>query len=320
MARKPPVLIVTPALADARNGNWQTARRWARMLSGQFSPSLVRTWQGEAGDLMIALHARRSAASITAWAATGKPLVVVLTGTDLYRDIAGDADAQRSLELADRLVVLQELGPRALPERLRAKCVVCYQSVPARRPQPKSARYLRLLAVGHLRAEKAPELFIDLARRCAGDGGLRFDQIGGELDPGLGALARQAASELPNYRWLGSLPHEAVRRRIARAHLLVHPSRMEGGAHVVMEAACSGTPVLASRIDGNVGMLGAGYAGYFAPGDGNGLATLVRRCRAEPAFIDGLQAQCAARASLFAPERERATLIQLVNQQLGPQQ
>jgi hypothetical protein len=114
MARKPPLLIVTPALADARNGNWQTARRWARMLSEQFSPSLVRTWQGEAGDLMIALHARRSAASIAAWAATGKPLVVVLTGTDLYRDIADDRDAQRSLDLADRLVVLQELGPRAL--------------------------------------------------------------------------------------------------------------------------------------------------------------------------------------------------------------
>ena len=320
MSRKPPIVIVTPALADARNGNWQTARRWAHMLSAQFSATLCRTWAGEPGAAMIALHARRSAASIAAWAATGKPLAVVLTGTDLYRDIAEDASAQRSLELADRLVVLQELAPQSLPERLRHKCVVCFQSTSTRRPQQKTRRHLRALAVGHLRDEKSPQTYFALARRLAGHDDLHFDHIGDALDPALGDEARALAAANTHYRWLGSLPHEAVRRRIGRAHLLIHASRMEGGAHVVMEAVCSGTPVLASRVDGNVGMLGSDYAGYFAHGDVEELARLVLRCRREADFLDRLYEQCIARAPLFSPQRERATLIGLLADLTGKQQ
>jgi glycosyltransferase involved in cell wall biosynthesis len=181
-----------------------------------------------------------------------------------------------------------------------------------RQPQAKARGHLNLVAVGHLRAEKAPQMVFGLARRFAGDAGIRIDHIGRALDPDLGAEAMALAAANRAYRWLGSLPHEAVRRRIARAHLLVHPSIMEGGAHVIMEAACSGTAVIASRVDGNVGMLGADYAGYFPPGDGDALAALVDRCRSAPAFRAGLLAQCTARAPLFSPERERATLVQLI--------
>ena len=35
------VVIVTPALADANNGNWQTARRWARMLASAYRVQLL---------------------------------------------------------------------------------------------------------------------------------------------------------------------------------------------------------------------------------------------------------------------------------------
>ena len=67
---------------------------------------------------MAALHTRRSATSIQAWdrAYPDKPLIVVLTGTDLYRDIHTDADARQSLALASHLVVLQDAGLAALPE------------------------------------------------------------------------------------------------------------------------------------------------------------------------------------------------------------
>ncbi len=88
---------------------------------------------------------------------------------------------------------------------------------------------------------------------------------------------------------------------------------MEGGAHVVMEAIRSGTPVLASRIAGNVGMLGADYAGYFEPGDAEGLAALIERCRDQPAILQDLCRQCAARAPLFEPKRERETLLALLD-------
>ena len=116
----------------------------------------------------------------------------------------------------------------------------------------------------------------------------------------------------PRYRWLGGLPRAVTRQRIKRAHVLVNCSEMEGGAHVILEAVQSGTPVLASRISGNVGMLGADYAGYFPVGDAAALAALVRRCAAEPEFLALLQSQCKRRAPLFAPDAEQRHVLNLV--------
>ena len=312
--RKPVVCLVTPALAAANNGNWQTAKRWAGMLAADYEVRLCQAWDASPADLMLALHARRSAPSIAAWAAARprKPLAVVLTGTDLYRDIHGDAAAQRSLALADRLVVLHEGAPADVPVEHRGKCVVCFQSTGARRTLAKTARHLRALMVGHLRAEKDPATYFAAARLLAGRGDIRLDHIGAALDVALGEQARAVAAAQPAYRWLGAQPHRATLARIQRAHVLVHASTMEGGAHVVMEAVRSGTPVLASRIPGNLGMLGPDYSGYFEPGDAAGLCKLLTRCRDEAAMLAALRAQCALRAPLFDPRRERATLRRLI--------
>ena len=310
MKSKPVICIVTPALAAANNGNWQTARRWAQMLAADYEVRLAQQWDGDNVDALIALHARRSADSIAAWAerAAGRPLVVVLTGTDLYRDIHDDASAQRSLALADRLVVLHEGAPADVPPAWRGKTVVCFQSCGARQPLHKTTRHLRALMVGHLRDEKSPQTYFDAARLLAAREDILLDHIGSPLDAALGDAARALQAERPTYRWLGSLPHGSTRERIQRAHLLVHASLMEGGAHVVMEAVRSGTPVLASRIPGNVGMLGADYAGSFEPSDAAGLAALLLRCRSDATMLARLAAQCALRAPLFEPARERATL------------
>ena len=317
--KKPLVVIVSPAVAAANNGNWQTAWRWSRLLGAGFRTRIVKDWQaGQDADAvaMLALHARRSAASIQAWARAHpeRGLAVVLTGTDLYRDIQTDPAAQRSLALAQRLVVLQERGPDALPEVFRGKTRVIFQSTTRRQPLAKSSRHLRALMVGHLREEKSPQTLFEAARLLQSRPDIRIDHIGAALDPALGALARQTAAQCPNYRWLGGLAHEATRRRIQRAHVLVHASRMEGGAHVLMEAVCSGTPVLASRVDGNVGMLGVDYQGYFEWGDSAALTRLLLRCREDASFFSGLRAQCRLRAPLFQPEAERAALFHLLTE------
>jgi len=309
----PSLVIVTPALAAANNGNWQTARRWAQMLSGHYRVRLTDAWAGGDEDLMIALHARRSAASVRAWRAAGRgPIVLVLTGTDLYRDIQHDAAAQQSLALADRLVVLNELGLRSLPAALQHKASVCLQSTPQRQTRVKTTRHLRALMVGHLRAEKSPHTYFEAARLLAARPDILLDHVGSGLDEALAAEARALMQSHARYRWLGGLAHAATRARIQAAHVLVHASRMEGGAHVVTEAITSGTPVLASRIDGNLGLLGADYSGTFAWGDAEGLAALLRRCRDDAAMLPALQAQCAARAPLFKPERERQALLALL--------
>jgi len=323
----PLVLIVSPALADANNGNWQTAWRWSRLLAGSCRVQIVKAWQaGEHPEAvaLLALHARRSAASISAWAAThpGRGLAVVLTGTDLYRDIHEDESARRSLALAQRLVVLQEQGPLALPAEYRGKTSVIFQSTTARRPLHKTGRHLRAVMVGHLREEKSPQTLFEAARLLRERHDIYLDHIGEALDPALGAQARAIMAACPHYRWLGGLTHEAVRRHIQRAHLLVHCSRMEGGAHVLMEAVCSGTPVLASHIPGNVGMLGADYPGYFPWGDAASLAQLLQACRADmgqvSSRIAGLQAKCALRAPLFVPAAEQASLLALLQELTKP--
>ena len=305
---------MTPALASANNGNWQTARRWASMLRSAYRVQLADRWAAGNQALMIALHARRSAGSVAAWRAAhpGRPLVLVLTGTDLYRDVAIDEDARSSLERADVLVVLNELGALSLPEAIRGKVRMVLQSCTARRPLPKTRRHLRALMVGHLRDEKDPRTWWRAVDRLAPRADLRFDHIGAALDTTLGAEAEALARRDPAFRWLGGLAHGGVRRHIQAAHVLVHASRMEGGAHVVIEAIRSGTPVLASRIDGNVGLLGSDYAGYFEPGDDAALAALLVRARDDADMLPRLTAQLAPRAPLFAPEAERAVLHRIV--------
>ncbi len=295
------------------------------MLSSHYRVRMVGEWTESAAadcsdQLMIALHARRSASSLAAWHARqgGLPSVLVLTGTDLYRDIAQDPFAQRSLVLAHRLVVLNEMGLHSLPAEHRSKGIVCLQSTPARQPLAKTGRHLRALMVGHLREEKSPQTYFAAARLLASRSDILLDHIGGALDPVLADQARALMAHFPHYRWLGGLPHATTRARIQAAHVLVHASRMEGGAHVVTEAITSGTPVLASRIDGNVGLLGAGYPGYFDWGDAEALAGLLQRCRDDAAMLPALQSQLSKRAPLFEPARERATLLALLQTLLPP--
>jgi putative glycosyltransferase (TIGR04348 family) len=316
----PTLCIVCPALADANNGNWQTAQRWSHMLSGQYQTRISAAWpDGQDADVLLALHARRSAPSIAAWAQAHptRLLVLALTGTDLYHDIHHDADAQRSLQLAHALIVLQDQGIKELPQTMQSKAHVIYQSSTTLPSVSKTNAHLRVLMVGHLRDEKCPQLLWQAAQILSAEEGIYIDHIGKALDPALAEQAQQVANHYPNYRWLGEQPHAHTRRSIQRAHVLVHPSRLEGGAHVIMEAALSGTPVLASRVSGNVGMLGTNYAGYFDAGNVTQLVDLLLECQRTQTKPDGFLAQltqaCTARALMFQPEREQANLCALLS-------
>lgn len=318
------ILIVSPAAARDNNGNWQTASRWARFLRGRYAVDVSADFSEAATeaapDLLIALHARRSAAALATFkrAFPERPCILVLTGTDLYRDIDSDPEARASLDAADAIVVLQEAGLARLAPQLQAKTRVIYQSAPALRPAPATTRrHIDICMIGHLRDEKDPLTFMRAAAQVHNPR-LRLLHIGGALDPALLAAAQAAEAATPRYRWLGPLPHAQARQRLKRCHAMVIASRMEGGANVIIEAVTSGVPVLASRIEGNIGMLGADYAGYFALGDAAALARLIERCAMDAAFDALLRRQCAARAPLFAPAAEQAALADLVDNLLPP--
>ncbi len=303
------IAIVTPARPGARNGNRHTAWRWAAFLrSAGHRVRIATAWDGKPCDLLIALHARRSHDAVLAYRRRNPagPLVVALTGTDLYQDLPASREARESLRLADRVIVLQEDAFRFLDPATRRKARVVYQSCdPPVRHAPPRTRF-RVAVVGHLRKVKDP-FRAALALRHV-DADLEVVQVGDALAPEYAAEARRLMRGDARYRWLGGRTHTQTLGWIARSHLLVVSSVMEGGANVIAEAARIGTPVLASRVSGNVGMLGRSHPGYFPVGDAQALARLIRRCMQDETFLRKLKRAVAARRALFAPAAERRAL------------
>ncbi len=283
------------------------------MLRDRYKVIVQSEWHGERADAMVALHARRSARSIEAFAGRQPGhLAVVLTGTDLYRDLPDSREAQRSIELADRLVVLQDDALRFIPSRARAKATVIFQSAAAITHRAMPRGRLDCVAVGHLRAEKDPRTLFRAWSQLEPGKPIFMRHIGAPLDEALGRAARELARRDERYRFAGALPHGLTRATIARAHVLIHPSVAEGGANVIVEAVTAGAPVIASRVSGNVGMLGAEYPGYFDVGDASGLARRLVQALEEPGYLPSLIAACRDRRALFAPARERRALRELV--------
>ncbi len=276
---------------------------------------IVQTgWNGQPADALIALHARRSAASIASFreAHPDAPLVVVLTGTDLYRDLPDSAEARRSLDLADGIVVLQDDAPRLLTPRWRKKTRVIFQSARTLESREKPSSRLDCVVVGHLRGEKSPQTIWDAMRLLPKGLRIRIRHIGAALEPVLGDRAEACQRADDRYRYLGPLPHARTRAAIRTAHLLIHPSIMEGGANVIVEAITAGTAVVASRMSGNVGMLGRDYPGYFKVGDARGLARRLEQAATDACYLQDLDRACRRRARLFRPETEARAVQTLV--------
>jgi putative glycosyltransferase (TIGR04348 family) len=317
-ARRLKTLLVTPAPPGSRKGNRVTALRWAAVLRRLgHRAQVAENFHGQPCDLLIALHARKSHAALARFRVEhpGRPLVLALTGTDLYGDIHTDASARRSLELADRLIVLQRMGVEGLPEYLRPKARVIYQSVPtpAVLLPPKNDLF-EVCVVGHLRPVKDPFRTAQAARLLPASSRLRVLQLGGALSEDMEQKALGEAATNPRYRWLGELPRWKALRVLSRCRLLVLTSQLEGGANVIGEALACAVPVLSSRIAGSVGILGEDYPGYFPYGDTQALAALLHRAETDRKFYQDLKERCKKLRPLFDPKREVASWKNLLGE------
>ena len=313
------ISLVTPAGKRSRSGNRATAVRWARIFRELgHRVDVAESDDGAAADAMVAVHAWRSRDSIRAFseAHPDRPLIVLLAGTDIYRfqDSHPD-DTVDSMERATRLVCLHDLAHRAIPARFESKLRVIHQScAPFAEPRSPAKRWFEVCVVGHIREEK-DSLRTPLAARLAPtESRLRVVHLGKAHDARWETDTRAEAARNPRFHWRGEVPRWQVRRQFARSHAMVISSVMEGGANVVSEAVMCGLPVIASRIDGNVGLLGADYGGYFPAKDEKALARALWRAETEPAFLQMLTSQVEERKPLFAPDRETAAWRALLNE------
>jgi hypothetical protein len=217
--------IVTPAPPRSRYGNRVTALRWARILrSLGHRVTITQNYEGESYDLLVALHALRSHEAIKRFHCEhpDRPLIVALTGTDLYRDLPRSERSRLSLDLATRLVALQPRAFDALPERLHAKTRVVYQSVepfPKPRDPRPATRNFEVCVIGHLREVKDPFRAAMAARLLPASSRVRITHVGGAMNEKMAERARRETEVNPRYRWVGEQPQWRVRQILTRSRL-----------------------------------------------------------------------------------------------------
>ncbi len=268
---------------------------------------------GRGADVLVLLHARKCAPAARGYARREPRghLIVALTGTDLYGDLPRSRIAQRTLEIADRIVLLQNAGLRRLEAPIRRKCRVIHQSAkevqgPDTTRSRSTRSHFEVGVIGHLRHVKDPMRCAMAVRSLPGTSRIRVTHVGTAMTPHDEKRALREEKRNPRYRWLGEISHAATRRRIAASDAIVLSSRSEGGANVIGEAAVSGVPILASRIEGTAGLLGARHPGLFPVGDTGALRSLLLRAESDVAWYAKLAAASRKAAPLFRPELELA--------------
>ncbi|MEA2900181.1 MAG: L-malate glycosyltransferase [Actinomycetota bacterium] len=164
-------------------------------------------------------------------------------------------------------------------------------------PVPDSAGGLRLVFVGRLVAHKRVEILLDAV--AASHPSVTLDIVGtGPEEAALGARA-EALGVADRVRFVGSLPHDDVMRRLAAADALVSATSYEGLPHVVIEALVCGTPVITTPAGGVVEVISDGDNGRLVdPADAGAFAAVFEELRADA----GLRARMSARAALAGRE------------------
>lgn len=305
------ISLITPAKKHSKNGNRASALRWARFLRDAGHRVRIDVdYADEPADLMIAIHAWRSAAAIERYRARypAGPLVVALGGTDVNTFLKSDPDVTlKSMDMADALVCLHDLIFEVLPARMHKKLHVVRQSAaPLPGPRTPSKRHFDVCVIGHLRDEKDPFRTALAARHVPAASRLRVIHLGKAHKESWAEEARAEMKTNSRYHWKGEVPAWRVRREYAKTHAMVISSNQEGGANVVSEAVVAGVPVIASDIPGNIGLLGADYPGYYPLGDETALAQVLMRAETDPKFLKSLAAHGKRLRPGFTPAGEAA--------------
>ena len=308
------VCVASPYPLSELKGNSVTTDRIVAMLNeGGIEARGAHGNDGELADILITLHAIKGAPAVFDFkkkTPKGK-VIILLTGTDIYQGLPeGSQIGEDALQLADRIVVPQEAAIQKLPEKVRGKTVVIRSSLDsiAVKATPSQSPFV-ISVVGHLRPVKRPFLTIETLAQYPEWSDLEVWQIGQALDEEMRKTAEFWMEEDKRYRWCGGLPRGESLALCAKSSLTINSSILEGGANAVLEAMTMGVPVLASRIEGNVGLLGDDYPGYFEEG---GMAKALEAIMHQRVDLDEWSRLSADRLPLFSRVRELESWLELL--------
>lgn len=306
------ISVVSPYPVDSQIGNSVSARRIVALLnSAGIKARATFDAVPPYSSAMVAINAWRLSEIIHQFRNThpNAPIIVVLAGSDLYgtKSKVDAANTRRAMVEASSLVVSQSAALDAVPDYLQSKCKVIPKSVNTNLKVVRNADpdFFNVIIASNLRQEKEPLVSAQAAAMLPTGSRIRMNHYGIALDQDLATQAL-ALTNAPHsrYTWHDGIPHGQVLTEIVAADLFVNSSRFEGGANAVCEAIALGTPVLATRIPGNIGILGLDYPGLFPTGDTKALTGMLVDCEQEAEFLEQLTDTCARLAPAFAPEYE----------------
>ena len=305
--------VVVPRFATDQSGNSVTARRYIDLFADLGHRSTLVTQPSGRGEVVVALNAYRTASAIRSAATAGSPVIVVLTGTDVYkflnthRSVVLDA-----LDRADCLVGLNDRIGLDLEPRHRARLDIIHEgaSRPALARSPSSTEFA-VVVIGHLREEKDPRTVVAATQNLPSGSRVVVDHYGAAHTDDWAEWARAAQLSNKRYRWHGEVQQGDIHAIYAQSHLLVNSSIIEGGSNVISEAVMSGLAILASDIPGNIGVLGENYPGYFPVGDAVQLQQALLGLEQEPERLAELTSSVVKLQSRLDLAEERAKWGQL---------
>lgn len=216
--------------------------------------------------------------------------------------VARDADAVFTIAEAN-LPAIEALGvPREAVTVVRDGIDLTALPTPAGK-EPRS-----ILTVGRLVPSKAVGDALDVLARVRGrfaDARLRVIGDGRERPRLERRAAELGVADAVSFE--GHRPHGEVLQAMARADVLLHPSRLEVLPNVVKEGMACGCACVVARTDGLAELLEHGRHGFvFEPGDLEAAAAAVERAFEGGGDVDALRAAAATRVRERFEERATA--------------
>jgi len=326
------IKIFSPTRDDVVTGNYVTAKRYAyhlqnlghRVFAFNELEGIVNV---EGVRCAFVLHAEKGSHVIKELAATNIPVVLVLTGTDLYRDIISTKKSKkerclRSIQLASAIIVLHENAVSDLLKVVsfpKERIFVVLQSVVGFQKRSsffKKKDQYKILLLSNIRKEKgiiiAISGFLEFQKNIDARTKFTLDHIGGVLDQGYFKKITNLLEGVKSVSFLGSFEKEKLQTNLASYDLLLHSSFIEGGSLVIQEAQNAGLPIIASDISCHTSLLGHDYVGLHSVGSVKDVSKKLYTFFSDELFRNEMEKQlssCPSTRSTIGREQEELSKV-----------